>query len=108
MSTRCTEERGNEALSEARGCCESVLEADLDKTGDRALNAAIETKKAGFEWQQLLLRIWRTIRELSGDDAYDRYLAHLAACHPNATPQARKDFFRHHQQEKWGGIRRCC
>ena len=94
-------------MFEARGC-ESVLEADLDIIGYRALDTTLETKKVGFEWQQLLLRIWRTIRELSGDDAYDRYLAHLAACHPNATPQARKDFFRRHQQEKWGGIRRCC
>jgi uncharacterized short protein YbdD (DUF466 family) len=52
---------------------------------------------------------WRAIRQLSGDDAYERYLAHHADCHAHAAvPLSRKEFFRQQQQAKWGGIRRCC
>lgn len=56
----------------------------------------------------LLLRGWRMLRELSGDDAYERYLAHHAALHAGTPPLSRREYFRRHEQEKWGGIRRCC
>lgn len=55
-----------------------------------------------------LQRGWRMLRQLSGDDAYERYLAHQAACHAGATPLSRKEFFQRQQQQKWGGIKRCC
>jgi uncharacterized short protein YbdD (DUF466 family) len=53
-------------------------------------------------------RCWDFIRELSGDDAYERYLQHLAAEHPEQTPVDRKTFFQHEQQRKWEGVNRCC
>lgn len=62
----------------------------------------------GCEWRTLWLRVWYAIRELSGDDAYDRYLAHHAICQPDVAPLARKDFFQYQQQKRWGGIQRCC
>jgi uncharacterized short protein YbdD (DUF466 family) len=56
-----------------------------------------------------LLRLgWSTIRELSGDDGYERYLAHHSASHPNTMPLARSAWFVHEQQQKWSGVKRCC
>jgi uncharacterized short protein YbdD (DUF466 family) len=53
-------------------------------------------------------RFWRAIRQLSGDDAYERYLAHLAACHPGTPPLSPREYFERRQLQKWNGIRRCC
>ncbi|MBI1174475.1 MAG: putative selenoprotein [Sideroxydans sp.] len=55
-----------------------------------------------------LQRGWRVLRQLSGDDAYERYLAHHAAHHANTSPLPRKEFFQRQQQQKWNGIKRCC
>ena len=55
-----------------------------------------------------LHQAWRFIRQLSGDDAYERYLTHHAAEHAGSPPLSRKDYFRRQQQQKWSGIRRCC
>lgn len=53
-------------------------------------------------------KVWRYIRRLSGDDAYERYLAHHAAAHAGEPPLSRKEYFKREQERKWGGIRRCC
>ena len=55
-----------------------------------------------------LHELWCSIRQLSGDDAYERYLAHHTACHADAPRLSRKDFFLRQEQQKWGGIKRCC
>jgi uncharacterized short protein YbdD (DUF466 family) len=52
--------------------------------------------------------VWSALRELSGDDAYERYLAHHAIAHPGETPLDRAGFFREEQKRKWEGVRRCC
>ena len=54
-------------------------------------------------------RSWALVRELSGDDAYERYLVHLRECpaHPHA-PLTRAAFFAAEQRRKWEGVRRCC
>ena len=57
---------------------------------------------------ELLLRGWRMLRELSGDDAYERYLAHHTALHAGTPPLSCGEYFRRREQEKWGGVRRCC
>ena len=57
----------------------------------------------------LIRRCWRTLRAISGDDAYERYLAHHRAQHaPETLPLNRAEFFRSEQQRKWSGIKRCC
>ena len=56
----------------------------------------------------LLRRCWQAIRQLSGDDAYERYLAHHAACHADTAPLSHKEHFRRREREKWQGVRRCC
>jgi uncharacterized short protein YbdD (DUF466 family) len=58
---------------------------------------------------ELLRRCWQTLRTISGDDAYDRYLAHHRARHvSDAAPLSRAEYFRAEQQRKWSGVKRCC
>jgi uncharacterized short protein YbdD (DUF466 family) len=57
-----------------------------------------------------LARSWAALREISGDDAYERYLARLRARpapHTHA-PLTRAAFFAAEQRRKWDGVRRCC
>ena len=57
----------------------------------------------------LLQRLWARVREATGDDAYERYLAHWRAHHgDSATPLGRAAFYRDEQRRKWEGVRRCC
>jgi uncharacterized short protein YbdD (DUF466 family) len=58
--------------------------------------------------------VWRIVRRLSGDDAYEQYLQHYVRhhqadtgheCHP---PLNKADFFKQWQDAKWNGIKRCC
>jgi uncharacterized short protein YbdD (DUF466 family) len=53
-------------------------------------------------------RCWATLRELSGDDAYERYLAHWRAQHAGGAPLDRAAFFKEEQRRKWEGVKRCC
>ncbi|MDO8293294.1 MAG: YbdD/YjiX family protein [Gallionella sp.] len=55
-----------------------------------------------------LRNLWQAVRQLSGDDGYERYLAHQAAAHPDAPPLSRRAWFALQQQQKWSGIKRCC
>tara|TARA_B110000014_G_scaffold186180_1_gene135120 strand:- start:1838 stop:2020 length:183 start_codon:yes stop_codon:yes gene_type:complete len=54
--------------------------------------------------------IWKFIRTLSGDDAYEIYLKNFIPCktHLLAEPLSRKDFYAKQLQEKWNKINRCC
>ena len=60
--------------------------------------------------------IWKNIRRLSGDDAYEQYLKHYAEAHANdensteviVEPLSREAFFKEWQDKKWKGIKRCC
>ena len=53
-------------------------------------------------------RFWSAVRELSGDDAYERYYAHQVSHHANQRVLTRKEFFQQQQEQKWTGIKRCC
>ena len=57
-----------------------------------------------------LQRIWALLRELTGDDAYERYLAHWHSRHntDGGAPLDRVAFCREEQRRKWEGVRRCC
>jgi uncharacterized short protein YbdD (DUF466 family) len=52
--------------------------------------------------------VWRFLRQASGDDAYERYLEHMAGAHPGAAAMSRSQYFRFRQDEKWNRITRCC
>ena len=45
---------------------------------------------------------------VSGDDAYERYLAHHAAAHAGEPPLNPKEYFAEMQRRKWSGVSRCC
>ncbi len=51
---------------------------------------------------------WRWLRAVSGDDAYERYLAHHVREHAGRPALSRRAFYRESQQRKWSGVSRCC
>jgi uncharacterized short protein YbdD (DUF466 family) len=53
---------------------------------------------------------WQLLRQLSGDDAYERYLQHFAEHHPQdgSLPLSKKVYFKQRLDAKWHGINRCC
>jgi uncharacterized short protein YbdD (DUF466 family) len=55
---------------------------------------------------------WSSVRQLSGDDAYERYLQHYAEHHQNdlgaEPPYTKEVFFKEWQDKKWTGVKRCC
>jgi len=53
---------------------------------------------------------WRGVRQLSGDDAYERYLRHYAQHHADTDTQPlnKAEFFKQWQDGLWQGVRRCC
>jgi len=57
-----------------------------------------------------LRRAWTLFRELTGDDAYERYLSHWRNHHggQGGQPMDRAAFYRDEQRRKWDGVRRCC
>lgn len=58
---------------------------------------------------KFLLKLINVVRHLSGDDAYERYLAHWQTHHVGeGTPLDAKTFFKREQERKWNGVRRCC
>lgn len=59
---------------------------------------------------QTLKQIWNIARRLSGDDAYERYLAHWREhhAHDGGQPLSRQAFFKAEQERKWNEVRRCC
>ena len=59
-----------------------------------------------FSYQ--LRNFWDYLRQVSGDDAYERYLVHRQQEHASETPLTRQQFFKKRQEEKWGKVSRCC
>lgn len=56
-----------------------------------------------------LKKIIAFIREISGDDAYERYLRHWQKHHvEEGEPQTRAAFFKAELERKWNGVKRCC
>jgi uncharacterized short protein YbdD (DUF466 family) len=57
---------------------------------------------------RLLWITWGFLRQVSGDDAYERYRAHMARMHPGQLTMSRSRYFRFCQDQKWNRITRCC
>ena len=55
-----------------------------------------------------LRHLWQYLREATGDDAYERYLAHHNIAHAGQQCLTRREFFVRRQQEKWSKVSRCC
>lgn len=58
--------------------------------------------------RRYLFALLKLVRELSTDDAYERYLAHHGARHAGTSPLNRRQFYLQQQQRKWTGVNRCC
>jgi uncharacterized short protein YbdD (DUF466 family) len=58
--------------------------------------------------KQQLFQLWRLLRAVASDDAYERYLAHHRQAHADAVPLSRREFYLGEQQRKWSGVSRCC
>jgi uncharacterized short protein YbdD (DUF466 family) len=59
-------------------------------------------------FQYWLSRSIANLRQLTGDDAYERYLAHHHQYHADQTVLDRRAFYLAEQQRKWTGVKRCC
>jgi len=55
-----------------------------------------------------LRALWRGLRAVTGDDAYERYIEHHGARHPGAPPLSRRAFYEAEQKRQWSRINRCC
>ena len=55
-----------------------------------------------------LKQVWQYLRHVSGDDAYERYLAHHRQAHPGEVPMTQEQYFKQRQEEKWSKVSRCC
>ncbi len=58
--------------------------------------------------RRYLLALLKLVRELSTDDAYERYVAHHDARHAGTSLLNRRQFYLLQQQRKWTGVNRCC
>jgi uncharacterized short protein YbdD (DUF466 family) len=57
---------------------------------------------------RLLRSTWYFVREVSGDDAYERYREHSLEAHPGQTPMSRSEYCRVRTEQKWDRVTRCC
>jgi uncharacterized short protein YbdD (DUF466 family) len=48
------------------------------------------------------------LRGVTGDDAYDKYLAHMRANAPREVPMSERDFFRARMDNRWTCVGGCC
>lgn len=48
------------------------------------------------------------LRGVTGDDAYEKYLAHMRANEPETTPMSEREFFRAQMEKRWNCISGCC
>ncbi len=108
MGTGLIKRSANQLLSAVNDSSLPVLETTQDVNKHIAQSAKLSINGTCIELLPLWSHVWRAIRELSGDDAYERYIAQHVTNYPNTTPLARKDFFLYQQQQKWSGIQRCC
>ncbi len=55
-----------------------------------------------------LQRGWTILRQMSGDDAYDLYLAHQRSVHTAEPVLSRREFYLWRLELKSRGVNRCC
>jgi len=60
------------------------------------------------ELKRLPKHLWHYLRQVTGDDAYERYIAHQKLAHAGEPALTRQQFFKLRQDEKWSKVSRCC
>jgi uncharacterized short protein YbdD (DUF466 family) len=48
------------------------------------------------------------LRGVTGDDAYDKYLAHMRTNSPHEVPLSAREFFREQMDNRWTCVGGCC
>lgn len=48
------------------------------------------------------------LRGVTGDDAYEKYVAHLRKTRPQEKPVSAEAFFRAQLEQKWNCVNGCC
>ena len=48
------------------------------------------------------------LRGVTGDDAYEKYLAHMQATAASQPVMSEKEFFRAQMEQKWSCVSGCC
>ena len=51
---------------------------------------------------------WAGLRQITGDDAFERYLERHNHLHPDVPPLSREEFYASELDRKWSGVNRCC
>lgn len=65
--------------------------------------------RTGPRGQSVLRGLWSYLREVSGETAYERYVAHARRDHPDAPVLARREFERRRQDDRDRSPQsRCC
>jgi uncharacterized short protein YbdD (DUF466 family) len=57
---------------------------------------------------RLLLSAWAFVRQVSGDDAYERYREHMLEAHAAQTAMTRREYYKARTEQKWNRVTRCC
>ena len=57
---------------------------------------------------RLLRSAWDFVRQVSGDDAYERYRAHMLEVHADQPAMTRREHYRMRTEQKWNRVTRCC
>ena len=100
-----TRDAGADAMIDCSSAA-CVAAAARQFTADRA---SLGNWRAGWLFLTRLARAgWHFARQVSGDDAYERYLAHTLRMHPAQPPLSRTQYFKLRQDQKWSRISRCC
>jgi uncharacterized short protein YbdD (DUF466 family) len=68
----------------------------------------IYSRDSNIRARVLFERIWRGIREWSGDSAYERYLESRARHFCAAAVLTREEFYLSQLQKKYSRVSRCC
>jgi uncharacterized short protein YbdD (DUF466 family) len=56
----------------------------------------------------ILRAVWRFLAEISGQDDYRRYCAHVRARHPERSVPTEREFYVTRLEEKYARPSRCC
>jgi uncharacterized short protein YbdD (DUF466 family) len=57
---------------------------------------------------RLLCAAWYFMRQVSGDDAYERYREHMLRAHSGQPAMTRSEYYRLRTEQKWSRANRCC
>ncbi|HTS54218.1 MAG TPA: YbdD/YjiX family protein [Burkholderiales bacterium] len=79
----------------------------MERLGADSRRGQLLRTPANTGWR-LMQAVWRFVRQVSGDDAYERYRDHILQAHPGQPAMTRTAYYRFRTEQKWNRITRCC